>query len=41
MRRFVVLIEKRDRELLFAKLAVTVDRAGRVRTIEVPAAYVY
>jgi hypothetical protein len=38
---WLILITHRDQELLFTKLAVTVDRAGRVRTIEVPAAYVY
>lgn len=38
---WLVLIQKRDQELLFTKLAVTVDRAGIVRTIEVPADYVY
>jgi hypothetical protein len=38
---WLVLVQKRDQELLFTKLAVTIDRSGRVRTIEVPAAYVY
>jgi hypothetical protein len=35
------LIVVHDQEFTFTKLAVTVDRAGRVRTIEVPAAYIY
>jgi hypothetical protein len=35
------LVMKRQDEFLFVKLAVVLDRGGRVRAIEVPAAYVY
>jgi hypothetical protein len=37
----LILVAQRHQELLFTKLAVSVDRGGHVRTIEVPAAYVY
>src|SRR5262249_35228807 len=38
---WLALRHRRDQELLFTTLAVRLDRAGRVSSIEVPAAYIY
>ena len=37
----LALLHRRDQELLFTRLAVKVNRLGRVTSIEVPAGYIY
>lgn len=37
----LILVQQRDQEFVFVKLAVTINRFGRVSSIEVPAAYIY
>jgi hypothetical protein len=35
------LLHRRDQELVFTRLAVKINRLGRVTSIEVPADYIY